>query len=169
MCLCSFFLLCFWCGCQTYFQLVCDYKSVSGESWCVQTLNGVTPALSTPQKGVEDRSRRGSGCHTHTDMYDAYLRDTFQYKYKQWAGNVGPNTFSKHYTHRAVCVCVCAKCACNCKFNELFTFLCACWPRPRPLVLAMLFTWISQCFIFFFYSFCSAVSLLISFIIRVQN
>jgi len=139
------------CGCQTYFQLVCDYKSVSGESWCVQTLNGVTPLLC--QKGVV----RGSGCHTHTDIYDAYLRDTFQYKYKQWAGNVGPNTFSKHYTHRVcvLCVCVSAKCACNCKFNELFTFLCACWPRPRPLVLAMLFTWISR-WMFFFLQRCFA-------------
>lgn len=134
----------------------------------MQTLNGVTPALSTPQKGVEDRSRRGSGCHTHTDMYDAYLRDTFQYKYKQCAGNVGPNTFSKHYTHRAVCVCVPNVRVIANSMNCLHFFALvglgpapSCWPCCSLEFLSILF--------FFFYSFCSAVSLLISFIIRVQN
>jgi len=109
--LCVFFALfgCFFsrCGCQTYFQLVCDYKSVSGESWCVQTLNGVTPLLCK-------RGRWGGVAAIRTRIYMTRICEIHSNINTNNERGMLAQTHSANITRIecvcCVCVCVCQMC-----------------------------------------------------------
>lgn len=167
---------------HNWFVIIKAYRGRG--SWCVQTLNGVVTGGCPLPTGLS---------HCARDIWCVSVR-YIPYKYGDeraiyecvcvccwWPSHFPRQTTNITRIAVRVCASVCGKCACNCEFNELFTFLCACWrhnstppqplpaatPRPWPASTSarVLFFFCHVCLLFLFLLF----SLLISFIIRVQN